>query len=50
MRKTVSEADFARLQELHANHYQEMRRIIAASNDSERVVLANLQLIPLDAR
>jgi DNA-binding phage protein len=46
---TVSEADLARLQELHFNHYQEMRRIIAASQDSERVVLTNLQLIPLDA-
>jgi transcriptional regulator with XRE-family HTH domain len=45
---TVSEADLARLQELHFNHYQEMRRIIASSQDCERVVLTNLQLIPLD--
>jgi hypothetical protein len=47
---TVSTADFERLQELQMNHYQEMRRIIAASENPERVVLASLQLVPLDSR
>ncbi|MDH5676244.1 MAG: DUF4423 domain-containing protein [Myxococcales bacterium] len=47
---TVSEEDYERLRELHANHYQEMRRIIAASTGCERVLLANQQLIPLSDR
>jgi transcriptional regulator with XRE-family HTH domain len=44
---TVSETDWHRIQELHANYFQEMRRIVAASESAERVVLANLHLIPL---
>ncbi len=44
---TVSEADLARLRELQRAHYRAMRAIIAESEPGERVVLANLQLVPL---
>ena len=43
---TVSYKDWNRIQKLHANYYQEMRRIIASSEASQIIVLANLQLIP----
>ncbi len=45
---TVSERDYQRIQELHANYFQGMRQIISQSGSSERVVLANLQLFSLD--
>jgi transcriptional regulator with XRE-family HTH domain len=44
---TVSDEDWALLQELHANYFQSMRRIIAQSTSSDRVVLANLHLMTL---
>lgn len=44
---TVSEKDWALIQELHANYFQSMRRIVARSTSSDRVVLANLHLMTL---
>lgn len=44
----VSEADLARIQDLQRAYFRQMRSIIAASEPSERVVLASLQLVPLD--
>ena len=44
---TVSEQDWTLLQELHANYFQSMRRIIAQSSSADRVVLANLHLMTL---
>ncbi|WP_438029948.1 DUF4423 domain-containing protein [Sorangium sp. So ce233] len=45
---TVSEADLAKLSELHVSYYQNMRAVIAESRPPERVVVVNLQLFPLD--
>lgn len=44
----VSEADWDRLRELHIAYYLELRRIIEASRPSERIALANIQLMRLD--
>ncbi len=44
---TVSEADLARLEDLQRAHYRSIRALVAASTPSERVVLVNLQLVPL---
>lgn len=46
---TVSEADLARIEELQRAHYRAVRAIVADSAPSERIVLLNLQLVPLDA-
>lgn len=45
---TVSERDFEHLRELHIAYYQELRRVIEASEPAERVALVNLQLMRLD--
>jgi transcriptional regulator with XRE-family HTH domain len=45
----VSNADFARLRELHLEYYERVRSVVAESHVAERVVLLNQQLIPLDA-
>jgi hypothetical protein len=45
----VSEADLLRIQDLQRAYFRQMRSIIAASEPSERVVLASLQLVALDA-
>jgi transcriptional regulator with XRE-family HTH domain len=45
---TVSELDWKRLRDLHIAYYQELRRIIEASEPAERVALVNLQLLRLD--
>jgi transcriptional regulator with XRE-family HTH domain len=45
---TVSEADLARLSELHRSYFQTLRAIIAESRPLERVVVANVQLFALD--
>jgi transcriptional regulator with XRE-family HTH domain len=45
----VSEADLVRIQELQLAYFRQMRGIIAQSEPSERVVLASLQLVALDA-
>lgn len=44
----VSEADLKRIQDLQRAYFRQMRGIIAASEPSERVVLATLQLVTLD--
>jgi len=44
----VSENDWLRLRELHIAYYQELRRIINASEPAERVALVNVQLLRLD--
>jgi transcriptional regulator with XRE-family HTH domain len=44
----ISEPDFARVRALHLEYYERVREIVAASRDPERVVLMNLQLVPLE--
>jgi len=46
---TVSEEDLERLRELHRSYFRTMRSIIASSTPSERIVVANIQLFPLDS-
>lgn len=46
---TVSNKDWEKLRELHIAYYQELRRVIEASEPAERVGLINLQLLRLDA-
>jgi hypothetical protein len=46
----VSESDLARIRELQIAYFRQMRGIIAQSTPSERVVLASLSLVALDAR
>jgi transcriptional regulator with XRE-family HTH domain len=45
----VSDADFARIQELQLAYFRQMRAIIAESEPSERIVLASQQLVALDS-
>jgi hypothetical protein len=44
----VSSADLERLRDLQRAYFRQMRSIIAASEPSERVVLASLQMVALD--
>jgi DNA-binding phage protein len=46
----VSESDLARIRELQIAYFRQMRGIIAQSTPSERVVLASLSMVALDAR
>jgi len=46
---SVSERDYERLRELHLAYFRELRRIVAESEPAERVVLAQLTLLPLTA-
>jgi transcriptional regulator with XRE-family HTH domain len=46
---SVSERDLQRLRELHQSYFRELRSIVANSSPSERIVVANIQLFPLDA-
>ncbi len=46
----VSDADLQRIQELQLAYFRQMRGIIAQSGPSERVVIASLQLVALDAQ
>jgi hypothetical protein len=43
----INAADFERIRRLHVEYYQRIRDLIAASSEPDRVVLMNLQLIPL---
>jgi transcriptional regulator with XRE-family HTH domain len=43
----INERDYARIRALHLEYYERVREIVAASRAPERVVLMNLQLIPL---
>lgn len=42
---SVSEADLARIEELHRAYFREVRAIVAASEPAEAVVLLNVQLV-----
>lgn len=44
----VSEKDLATITDLHRAYFRQIRNIIAQSEPSERVVVASLQLAPLD--
>ena len=44
----VAERDLPRIRDLHFAYYDELRRIVAASEPSERVLLSHLWLVPLD--
>lgn len=46
---SISEADHQRLLQLYHAFFNDMRRLVAASEPSERVVLFVTQVIPLDA-
>jgi transcriptional regulator with XRE-family HTH domain len=43
----VGTRDFERIRRLHVEYYQRIREIVSASKDPDRVVLMNLQLVPL---
>jgi hypothetical protein len=42
---SVSEADLARIEELHRAYFREVRAIVAASEPAEAVALVNVQLV-----
>jgi hypothetical protein len=44
----VDARDFERIRRLHVEYYQRIREIVSASSAPERVVLMNLQLVPLE--
>ncbi|HKQ71451.1 MAG TPA: DUF4423 domain-containing protein [Polyangiaceae bacterium] len=44
----VSEKDLERVYDLYRSYFQQIRSLIAQSEPSERVVVANIQLFPLD--
>jgi hypothetical protein len=44
----VSEAAFRRIHELHLDYYDRVRAIVDESARADRVVLLNLQLMPLE--
>jgi transcriptional regulator with XRE-family HTH domain len=43
----VSESDFERIRRLHIDYYERVREIVAESKRADRVVLVNVQLVPL---
>jgi transcriptional regulator with XRE-family HTH domain len=45
----VSERDYGRIHALHLEYYERVREIVAASDTAERVVVLNMQLVPLSA-
>jgi transcriptional regulator with XRE-family HTH domain len=45
----VSEKDLSTINDLYRAYFRQIRAIIAQSEPSERVVLASMQLVPLDA-
>ncbi|TNE86954.1 MAG: DUF4423 domain-containing protein [Deltaproteobacteria bacterium] len=45
---TISEADLARLRELHVSQFRELQALIAQSEPGERVVLLQRSVVPLD--
>ncbi|HEY5960699.1 MAG TPA: hypothetical protein VIV60_29295, partial [Polyangiaceae bacterium] len=44
----VSEKDLATINDLYRAYFRQIRAIIAQSEPSERVVVASMQLVPLD--
>jgi Domain of unknown function (DUF4423) len=47
---SVSRADLERIRELHRAYFRELRRIVAASEPDECIVLANVHLLELGAQ
>jgi len=45
----VDARDFERIRRLHVEYYQRIREVVNGSKDPDRVVLMNLQLVPLQA-
>jgi len=43
----IGAQDFERIRRLHVEYYQRIREIVSASSDPDRVVLMNLQLVPM---
>ncbi|HEX6240259.1 MAG TPA: DUF4423 domain-containing protein [Polyangiales bacterium] len=43
----ISQRDFERVRQLHLEYYERVREIVSESREPERVVLMNLQLVPL---
>jgi hypothetical protein len=43
----ISAESFQTIRELHLEHYDRVRAIVERSTDPDRVVLMNLQLVPL---
>jgi hypothetical protein len=43
----ISQSDFERVRRLHLEYYERVREIVSESREPERVVLMNLQLMPL---
>ncbi len=46
----IGREDFARLQALHVDYLQALRRLVDASEPTELVAVANVQLFALDGR
>jgi transcriptional regulator with XRE-family HTH domain len=46
----VSERDYGKIQQLHRAYFRQLRALVAESHPSERVLMVNMQLFPLDAR
>jgi hypothetical protein len=44
----VSKTDFERIRRLHIDYYERVREIVAQSKRADRVVLMNVQLVPLE--
>jgi uncharacterized protein (TIGR02147 family) len=44
----IAERDYQRLRELHLSYYDQVRQLVAAASGADRVVLINVQLVPLD--
>ncbi|MBT3221241.1 MAG: DUF4423 domain-containing protein [Proteobacteria bacterium] len=45
---SISQADYEQLKVLHGAYFRSLRALVADSHPPERVVLANVQLVPLD--
>ena len=45
----ISEEGFAKVRKLHLEYYEAVRSIVGDSHEADRVVLMNLQLVPLAA-
>lgn len=45
---SIAQADLERLEEMHHAYFRALRTLVASSAPEQRVVLANVQLLPLD--
>lgn len=46
----IDAAGYDKIRSLHIEYYERIRELVAASSDADRVVLMNLQLVPLAAQ